>query len=117
MLNFFKNNKKLEFNELENYEFKNKYFYRIAEWSWLNNQSISVIDSNKSRVITMDEWPQLVFLEANGDKTIEEFIYVTAAKYKKVPKELDKVILYQITQLLKEKLINLSDVKINFNLK
>lgn len=117
MFGLFKSNgKKLpEFKKLNESEIKDKYFYRIASWNWLNEDSISVLDPKSPRMITMDAWPQLVFLEANGQKTIEEFILHMAKQYKKIPNELDEVILHQINQLFKEGLINLNDEKAKLN--
>jgi hypothetical protein len=84
MFGFFKsNNKKMpEFNELNKSEIKDKYFYRIARWDWLNGDSITIWDPKNPRVITLDKWPQLVFLEADGQKTIHEFIIHIAKQYK-----------------------------------
>lgn len=98
-----------EFNKLNESGLKDKYFYRVASWNWLDKETISVVDPNKARVITMDAWPQLVFLEADGQKTVEAFVIQMAKQYKKVPEGLDDTIIYQINQLVNEGLVKLSD--------
>ena len=75
---------------------------------------IAVTDKHQPRVITMDDWPQLVFLEATGDKTISEFIFFLADQYKdKIPEELDSTVLHQVNSLLSERIIELRDEKTN----
>jgi hypothetical protein len=61
----------------------------------------------------MDPWPQIVYLAADGRKTISEFVYYMASQYddEKIPTELDKTILEMIDSLLSQKLIELSDIK------
>lgn len=117
MFRFLKSTKKEypEFKKLNESEIKDKFFQRIAKWYWLNKELIVVMDPKSQRLITMDPWPQLVFLDADGQKTIKDFILITAKKYKKIPDELDEVILFQINQLIKEGIIELSDTKIQLD--
>jgi hypothetical protein len=116
MFNLFKNKKREipPFNDLKNSLIKDKYFYRLAIWDWLNNDMIHVIDPNAPRMITMDPWPQIIYLSADGKMTIYEFVYFMASQYSSrqpIPEELDKTILEMIDSLLSEKLIELSDLK------
>lgn len=118
MFNLFNNKKRVipPFNDLQNSTLKDKYFYRIARWDWLDNKNIHVFDPNAPRIITMDPWPQIVFLAANGQKMTHEFVSYLASQYSRneqIPEELDKTILELIDDLLKEKLIELSDIKID----
>jgi hypothetical protein len=100
------------FETLAKYSNKDKYFYRIEEWFWLDDKHITIIDSHSPRLITLDPWPQLVFLDAKGKLTVTEYVEYMATQYKsKVPEKLDDTIIYEIDQLLKEKLIALSDTK------
>lgn len=117
MFGLFKSNgRKLpEFKKLKESEIKDQYFYRTASWDWLNEDSIRVLDPKSPRIITMDAWPQLVFLEANGQKTIEDLVLHMAKQYKKIPNELDEVLLHQIDQLIKEGLIALNGEKVKLN--
>jgi hypothetical protein len=101
------------FKTLETSELKNKYFYRTKQWDWLNKEMIHVFDAATSpRMVTMDPWPQLVYLAATGDKTVAEYIHHFATLYPKnnVPPELDKTILDTIVGLyMDNKLIDISD--------
>ena len=111
-----KNKKYPPFNALKLSPDKNKFFVRTCQWRWLNKNSIIVSDKHQPRVITLDPWPQLVFLAAKGDKTISEFIFYMATKYAdKIPDELDSTILEEIRTLLSEKIIELTDQKIKLS--
>ena len=99
------------FNELVNSDIKDMYFVRLARWDWLNQDMIHVVENNGPRMITMDPWPQLIYLEADGQKTVTEFVYDMASKYGKkqpIPKELDATIIKLIKSLSDDKLIELS---------
>lgn len=102
------------FSDLANSPLKDKYFTRLAPWDWLNNDMIHVFDLNSPRIITMDPWIQLVYLESDGQKTIHELVYQLASKYgrnEQIPEELDKTVLEVIDNLLSDKLIALYDHK------
>lgn len=102
MLNFFKRKKvKVFFDELASSPIKDKYFVRTCQWRWLDKNSIVVTDKNQPRVITLDPWPQLVFLGATGEVTISEFVYHMSDMYSNnVPPELAQTILGEITTLI-----------------
>jgi hypothetical protein len=116
MLNFIKNlfnTSASKFSTLKDYSHKDKYFYRIAPWDWLTESEITIIDPNRPRVWTLDEWPQMVFLDANGKLSVSQYIDHIANQYNgKVPKGLDDTIIYQIDQLVEDKLIALSDFSV-----
>jgi hypothetical protein len=110
MFNFFRKKSLPEFKELEASPLKDKYIARTCSWMWLNDTQITVVDKNRPRMITMDPWPQLVYLEATGTKTIRELIYELAKKYSgNVPTGLDSTVLHEINSLLKENIIELKD--------
>ncbi|WMJ72790.1 hypothetical protein RCC89_06385 [Cytophagaceae bacterium ABcell3] len=116
MFGLFKKKKKElpPFETLKNSDTKDKYFIRLARWDWLDQNMIHVVDNHAPRMITMDPWPQLVFLEANGQRTIHEFVYEMASQYsakETVPEELDKTILEIIQSLVDDKLIALTNKK------
>ena len=99
------------FNELRSSEIKDKYFIRLAQWDWLDENMIHVTDNHAPRMITMDPWPQLIYLEADGQKTIHEFVYDMVSKYGRkqpIPADLDSTILQMIDSLMEDRLINLS---------
>jgi hypothetical protein len=80
------------FKALEMSDIKNKYFYRTKPWDWLDKEVIYVFDKTTSpRMVTMDPWPQLVYLAAIGDKTVAQYIHHFATLYPEnnVPPELE----------------------------
>ena len=86
-----------------------KYFYRIAPWHWFTDSMITIIALPK--FITLDPWPQKVFLDATGNLTVKEYIEQVAKQYDgKIPAELDDTIIYQLDQLLDLKVIALADM-------
>lgn len=106
----------MNFKALESSKIKNRYFYRTEKWDWLTKEHIHVLDSKSPRIITMDPWPQKIFLEALGQQTISDYVYNVAQEYpkNKIPEELDDVILEMIESLLsEEKIISLSDKPVN----
>lgn len=114
MFNFFKKKPRVfpPFNKLKQSPIKYKYFIRISQWDWLNQNMIHVFDSKSARMITMDPWPQIIFLESDGQKTISEFVHSMASNYSRkegIPEELDDTILSTIDSLMKEGLIELID--------
>lgn len=116
MFNIFKKkeNELPEFEELSRSKNKDMYFARAATWDWFNNELINVVDRMQPRVITMDPWPQEIFLEADGQQTISQFVFTMAGKYGRgtpIPKELDKTILSGISQLINLNIITLSREK------
>lgn len=109
MFNLFRSNKKPPaFSKLQTYEFREFYFRRIAQWSWMGEKTIFVIDPNAPRFITMDPWPQKIFMAADGQSTISDYVHSVAKKYRgRVPDLLDATIINEIETLLKEKIIEL----------
>lgn len=91
---------------------KNKYFSRTEKWDWLNKDMIQVFDSKNPRIITMDIWPQTIYLDATGELTVSEYISNFAKKYpsNQIPVELADTILDTLLGLIDdEKIIQLSD--------
>ncbi|MGO4289856.1 hypothetical protein [Chitinophaga sp. RAB17] len=110
-LNFFKRSSPVapDFAALKKSPIKDHYFYRAPQWYWLNSDLITVIDSHGPRMITMDPWLQMIFLDATGKLTITEYVDFIADKYKKeIPADLNTIILSMTDLLLKDKVICLS---------
>ncbi|MGJ8684322.1 MAG: hypothetical protein ACSHWW_06845 [Nonlabens sp.] len=108
LFNLFKIKKKTiqnpDFEFLKNYNNKDKYFIRTMQWDWLDDKMIHVFDNKSTRLITMDEWPQHVFLKAKGQITIKEYIMEMAGLYPpgEVPPTLDKDIIATIEGLIED---------------
>ena len=113
MFNLFKSNKKFPpFPFLKSFPDKNLYFLRAASWMWTSESQIIAIDQYAPRVVTMDPLSQLIFVAAEGQKTIEEYVYLMAEQYiGKVPAKLDETSISEIQNLLTERMIVLSDTK------
>lgn len=113
MFGLFKKKKQYPpFDFLSASELKNKYFIRSAEWDLLTHNSIYVFDPHSPRMFTLDQWPQIIFLAAKGQMTLQEYVYYAADKYdSEVPQMLDKIILEQIDSLLEYKIIRLTNDK------
>jgi hypothetical protein len=48
----------------------------------------------------MDPWPQLIFLAANGQMTVQQYVYYMADNYSaNIPAELDETILNELAKL------------------
>ncbi len=108
---------KPEFNSLNVFPYKDKYFHRVATWDWLNKEQIHIFDPHGPRLITLDEWPQLVFLDAKGKLTVSEYIDYMASKYTRIPKGLDETIIYQLNTLADAKLIEYTDTEVKLESK
>jgi len=102
----------MEYKSLESSEYKNLYFHRTEQWDWHTSEMIRIIDSKKPRIITMDFWPQKIFLEALGQLTVADYIRVVAGEYPKgqVPEQLEEVILDMLEDLVyAENVVSFSD--------
>lgn len=116
MFNFFKRKKKPlpVFEHLEAYSNKDKYFSRTLQYDWLNESMIHLFDhkSKSPRMITMDPWPQQVYLDADGTRTVKEYIEYMAGLYANnhIPDQLDKEIIEVLEDLVVDgEIVQLTD--------
>lgn len=78
----------------------------------MGNGLITVIDPHGPRMLTMDPWPQLLFLEADGQKTVAEFIDYMAGKYSgTIPEALDKTVIEELLKLIAYRIVQFSAEK------
>jgi len=71
-----------------------------------------VVDPHNPRVLTLDPWPQYIFIAANGQMTITEYVRYMADKYRgHIPKLLDKTIVDEVLTLLSYGIIELVEKK------
>lgn len=117
MFNFFRKRPKEDPYSLEalaSYFNKNKYFVRVARFMEIdyNQSTITVIDPHGPRMITMDPWPESIFLSATGQRTVKQYIEDTAESYKgNIPTKLDSFIISELEKLVfKYRIIELTDV-------
>ncbi|RSC92960.1 hypothetical protein [Tenacibaculum singaporense] len=96
--NIFRNNYKTpEFDFIKSYEYKDKYFSRIKKWNWINSEQISLIERDENgeiKMTTMEYWFQEMFLDADGQKTINDYLNVLVKQFQdskmEIPNNLDK---------------------------
>jgi len=93
---FKQNSTKPEFDFIKSYEYKDKYFLRIKKWNWINSEQISLIEkgeNGKIKTTTMEYWFQEMFLDADGQKTIIEYLEILIKQFQEskmeVPDDLD----------------------------
>lgn len=107
MFNFFKRNKEIpSFNFIETYPKKDMYFSRNKKWNWLNGKKIFLADKDsdgKTKMISLDYWFQEMFLDADGQKTISEYLKVLINQFQesnmKIPSDLDQFMIETLESL------------------
>lgn len=57
------------------------YFARCVEWDWHNDRQIHLFDRASKRWITLDAWPQIIYLAAEGRTTIGAYLEQMARRY------------------------------------
>lgn len=117
MFNFFRKSSKENLHSLEalaSYPNKDKYFVRVARFMEIDYYqcTITVIDPHGPRMITMDPWPESIFLNATGQRTVKQYIEDTAKDYKgNIPAKLDSYIINELENLVfNYRIIELTDV-------
>ncbi|WP_435262057.1 hypothetical protein [Tenacibaculum sp. nBUS_03] len=119
--NIFKRNKSIpEFDFIETYEHKDKYFSRIKKWNWINSEQISIFEKDekgKIKMTTMEYWYQEMFLDADGQITIAEYLSVLVKQFQdskmEIPTDLDKFMTKTIWSLKNDlKAIEFTDSKV-----
>jgi hypothetical protein len=86
-----------------------RYFRRAARFIAKGDQ-LFVVDRNSPRVITMDPWPQLVFLAADGEQTVQQFVDRLGASYAGgTPAGLSAQVEGIIAQLVQEGVLETTD--------
>jgi hypothetical protein len=65
-----------------------KYFIRNTTYRMLDKRVV-LIERDRPGIVTMDDWPQLIFLSADGEHSVAEFIASLGKQYPKgMPPEL-----------------------------
>lgn len=111
MFKLFRRGKKYPpFTALNSYVYKDSYFVRCAPWLWVGEYAAAfAIKDDKPTMITMDPWPQIIFLAANGQISVSEYIYYTASKYtSEIPELLDAMIIEELDKLIGLKIVERS---------
>ena len=107
MFNFLKKKNELpEFDFIKSYSDKGKYFVRTKKWNWLNPEQITLLEKDsdgKLKMTTMDFWHQEMFLDANGQKSISEYLGVLINQFKdskmEIPSDLDRFMVETLLSL------------------
>lgn len=66
--NFFKKSGPVipDFENLKKSPIKDAYFYRARQWFWHTKDMITIKDYQAARMVTLDPWPQMIFLDATS---------------------------------------------------
>ncbi|MFK7000230.1 hypothetical protein [Flavobacterium oreochromis] len=95
-----------EFNFIKSYSEKDKYFVRVKKWNWINTNEICLFEKDFNgniKTITLDYWFQEMFLDADGQKTISEYLYILVKQFRnskmEIPKDLDKFMIETLVSL------------------
>lgn len=110
MFRLFKKKVMPSFPLLQESAYRDMYFVRMAEWDWIDGsrQHIVVYDPHQPRLLTFDPWPELVFIAANGQLTVSEYIHYMARQYSgDVPALLDQTVLDELKTLLEYRIIEM----------
>lgn len=107
MFNFFRKQKEIpNFRIIKNYSKKDLYFSRSKKWDWLNDKQIFLADNDsygKIKMVTLDFWSQEMFLDANGQKTVTEYLTVLINQFQKnkmeIPTDLDAFMIETLESL------------------
>lgn len=100
------------FLHLQQYSSRDLYFRRIASWDIGSNNEVIVIDPKQPRLLTLDPWPEMIFISADGQRTVAEYVLYAAEKYTgTVPDLLDKTIIDEIENLLQYGIIQLTAIR------
>lgn len=98
---------------LSQHSLKDKYFYRLIPFRKLDNKTAVAFDNKSPGVITFDPWPQTIFLNATGLKTIYDFIAEIAEMYKgNVPPRLEETVIEETEKLINRGIIAVADERV-----
>lgn len=110
MFSFFKKKQEIpDFKEIKTYSQKDMYFVRTKNWTWVNKEQIALLEKSnnqKVKMITLEFWSQEMFLDADGEKTISEYLKVLIKQFQndkmEVPPDLDVFMIETLTSLHKD---------------
>jgi len=100
---------------IEQLSIKDKYLVRTKPWDWLTKNEIYIMSKRDGQpaMITMDPWPQEIYLHANGQITVANFYDLMCKRYldsrTAIPELLARTIIDEITSLLAEQLLECKD--------
>jgi len=113
-----KNTHTMRFLTLESSPLKDKYFIRTKPWDWLNKEQIYVASKieGKPTMITMEFWPQEIYLNADGQITVSELLQIAKKQYLDanmfIPDGLDSILISALESLVNElEIVEFRDVK------
>lgn len=107
MFSFFKNKSVIpEFEFINTFSEKDFYFVRTKQWMWVTKEEIALVHKDEKgsiKTTTMDFWYQEMFLDADGLKTISEYLLLLVKQFQddkmKVPKDLDQFMIKTLLSL------------------
>lgn len=95
-----------DYDSIKAHPWKEKYMARCALWNWHDSHTVNIVDNQNREMITLNPWQTLVFHEADGNKTVEEFFFWLVGQYRdaeEIPQNLEEIILNALKELIEEK--------------
>ncbi|MVO10437.1 hypothetical protein GOQ30_14780 [Flavobacterium sp. TP390] len=109
MFSFFKNKNKHvipEFEFINTFSEKDFYFVRTKQWMWITKEEIALVHKDEKgsiKTTTMDFWYQEMFLDADGEKTISEYLLLLIKQFQdskmQIPDDLDQFMIETLLSL------------------
>lgn len=93
---------------MDGYDKRNLYIARTRPWGWLNEKAIYVVNGigDSPGMITFDFWSQEIYLDANGQITVENLIEISKKQYldsnMSIPDGIEKVLIETLESLVYE---------------
>jgi hypothetical protein len=90
----------------------NKYFDRAFTWNLFSYETSTIVlhDDSAPRVITLDPWPELIFLAADGQRTIGDYIEELRTMYDDSPPDgLENYVLGLVADMEADRYIRIVD--------
>lgn len=96
---------------------KEKYFVRIKKWEWLDEETITIIDDSSPKMITLEPMMQLVYLEADGQLTVQEFLDWLSEEYEsdELPENFEEEMIGLLMFMAENELIQFADEQIELD--
>lgn len=96
---------------------KQKYFVRIKKWDWLDEETITLIDDSSPKMITLEPMMQLVYLEADGQLTVQKFLDWLSQEYEadELPENFEEEMIGLLMFMAENGLIQFADEQVELD--
>ncbi len=88
---------------------EDKFFFRVVQYNYLSAREIFVITHHIPRVLTLEGWPMRVFLQADGQKRVTQYLeHLQQTNPHLAPSQLQRHVGQALLYLADEQLVSLS---------